>query len=121
MAHAFTDSRGNGWTVELDADTMRRIHDDYGEPLTPRLLVRMFKGAGRFRSVESNNAAAAELVGLIWVIIETQASDRGVEPEQFGRVLGVDGLERAIKAIASAMVEKFPRATTGALRRLTRS
>jgi hypothetical protein len=95
----FQDGEGREWSIALSVGMVAKLRTDakfdIGKSITdPKLVQALFE--------------EPETVGkALWVLIERQARERKVEPEDFAFSLTADALEGAINALIEAMVDFF--------------
>lgn len=80
----FTDPNGNAWAIDLDIGTVARIRGATDKRID--LLAPTSKVDG----VDLYDVLVSDLVefwSVLWHVVEPQAAARGVNAEQFGRLL----------------------------------
>jgi len=101
----FTDAKGDHWTVDVTAGTLRRVQQllkdqygnvDLGEPLEgkPPLLTRF-------------DVEIAFKVDLLYAVLKPQLDERGVSDLEFAERLSGDALFHASEAFMEAWADFF--------------
>ena len=107
----FTDVHGRAWTLTLTVGSLLDVRRETGVDLAGAL-----KSEAALSDLIFGDPAT--LVGLLYVLCESQAKTAGVTPEAFG--YGFDGatVEAATEALIAAVADFFPRSRIGqAIRR----
>jgi hypothetical protein len=98
----FRDADNREWklrlTVGLLGDVKRDADVDLGAAIkTPQSMAEILY------------ADPANLVRVLWVMVEKQAREAGVTPEEFGHAFDGEAIERAGEALLEAVADFFPR------------
>lgn len=98
---AFTDYTGAEWKLRLTYTSADQVKRETGVNLTVTAKDSnwsevIFGDPGR-------------LVGVLWVLCEAQAKERGLTPEQFGERFDGPTLEAAGDALCEGIADFFPR------------
>ena len=105
----FQDLQKRRWTVALTISTVKRIRDATGVD-----LLRVIDEPDLLKQLAAD---PIQLVDVLWVIVQPQAREQGVSDEQFGESLAGEEIEHATAAFLEALVDFFPGARRGTLRR----
>ena len=104
----FKDSDGREWNVHVTAWHLQQLH----KKLDLKLNVIVDRCVAGFMSSDP------ALVGqVLWVLIESDAKARSVEEESFTKSLNGDTFEAALAALTDALIDFFPSAVRGPLRK----
>jgi hypothetical protein len=103
---SFKDADGREWKLRLTVGLLGDVRRDAGVDLgaaikSPKDLAGILY------------ADPADLVKVLWVLVEKQATDAGVSPEEFGHAFDGAAIERAGEALLEAVADFFPRSAIG--------
>lgn len=103
MAQTFTDDNGKDWTVKINPVTLARIEDELGVSFS--------------KPPEDEDSPILRIVTdcmfcfrVLWILVEAQATERGIASEDFGDLLIGDTLGRAQGAICEGLADFHPSA-----------
>lgn len=102
----FRDSEGREWAVSVTIYDARRIKKELGVDLLDH------------RQVTAVCGDIIKAIDVLWLLCESQAKERQISDEAFGRSLGGDAIEAAIDALLGAMTDFFPKRQREILRGL---
>lgn len=106
----FTDPNGNAWTIDLDIGTVARIRS------VTEKRIDLLAPASKVDGVDLYDVLISDLVefwGVLWHVVEPQASGRGVNAEQFGKLLAGPVLIAAQQAFFAEWSDFFRRIQRG--------
>lgn len=103
----FHDRKGRHWNCALTIGTARKIKSDLGINLL---------GEGLQDSVHKISMDPALLVDTLWVALQEQADEAGIEAGEFGESFDADSVEGAVKALTEAVLLFFPSSHREAIR-----
>lgn len=102
----FTDNRGNTWCIMITVDSIRRVRSaldiDLLEAVEGKLIERL-----------ANDPIL--LCDVIYVLCHSEAQQRGVSDEEFGRAMAGDAIDQATTSLLEELVDFFPKARRGLL------
>ncbi len=92
---AFADINGTNWSVNIDVDLARSLRRDYVD------AIDLVKPDDLSRLLKSDEL----LFGLLWLVVERQATARGVaDPQAFDALLAQDDVATAaIEALLGSL------------------
>ncbi len=102
----FKDAAGREWVIELNGWQMKRIHE--------RLGVACRNPQAVFESVED----MVLFCDILYVLCESQAKERGVSDEDFGKSLAGDAIDEAVEAFVNEAIPFFPKNARDPARKL---
>ena len=97
--HSFTDTSGRVWNIAINVDAIRRVRS--------HLKVNLLE-AIEGRLLEQLISDPVLLCDVLFVLVEPEATAKGVSDEDFGRSLGGDVLDQATTALLEELVDFFP-------------
>lgn len=106
--HKFNDTPGREWIIKITFGELRRIRDELSFDLT-----KILDGGEESQRITD----PILLVDIIYLLIEAKANERSVTPEDFGRSLDGETLEKATEAMTGALIDFFPPARRDLYRR----
>src|SRR5437660_718651 len=93
----FKDKSGREWSIDLTDEALASIRE----------AVRTNRGI-ELRSIDKLHTMLAndpELMGIVlWRLLEDQAEQRGIKPEDFAKELGREGITAAFKVLGEAWI-----------------
>lgn len=107
MRH-FKDNTGRQWAVEINVAAVKRVRDVLGVDLL---------GALDGRLIQDLADDPVLLVDILYVLCRAQADAACVTDEDFGRSMAGDALDAAAAAFLEELVDFFPGARRGLLRK----
>jgi len=107
---SFTDTTGRDWRVALDVTTVKTVRDRAEVDLAD-----LEQAPKTFAQLADDPVL---LVDVLYLVCQSEASDRDVSPEDFGRSLAGDAIEHATAALEEAICDFFPRGKRSLLQRL---
>lgn len=110
---SFKDSEGRTWEIAINVATVRRVRGSVLKLDLMKLVDDGAKGLGELL------ADVVGFVDLIYVLCQSQAEQRGITDEDFGRGMGGDSITAAADAFIEEFIDFFPQpAARTNLRRL---
>jgi hypothetical protein len=107
--HAFTDTAGRIWKLEINVSTVRRVRG-----LVKVDLVGLVEdGLAPLNKLLTD---AVALCDVLYAIVQPQAEERGVTDEQFGSALAGDVLGNAADEFVEELIDFFHEPQRDALR-----
>jgi hypothetical protein len=103
----FRDSEGREWSVAVNIAAVRRVRD-----LAQLDLLATADG----RLLHELAVDPMKLADVLWAIVQPQAQQRDVSPEQFGQALAGETIDRATAALIDELVDFFPAHRRGPMR-----
>lgn len=97
---------GRTWELRLTVWTLTEVQKSTGVELAKALQSE--KGFADLLFADPGT-----LAGILWTLIEDQATAAGVTPEQFGRSLDGPTIEKATEALLMAVADFVPRSRIG--------
>lgn len=94
--HKFKDNQGREWSVALDGWQINRLKNELGFV------------AVDFESIEKARTDYGLLANILFVLCESEAKERKVTDEDFGRSLFGQAMEDARDAYLKATIDFFP-------------
>lgn len=95
----FRDSREREWNLAISIGVARRIRADvgvdFGKVADGKLFIEL-----------SSNPE--KLAGALWLMVERQAEQKGVTPEDFAEALDGNAIDGAMEALQEAIVNFTP-------------
>lgn len=95
----FKDKNGVEWLIEINVDAVKKVKGLAGVDLLDiadgKLMERLMSDP-------------ILLVDVLWCLCKEQAASRGVNDEQFGKVMGGDAIDAATTAMLEELVDFFP-------------
>jgi len=107
MRRTFKDEAGREWRLKVHVPAAKRVRDDVGVD-----LLEVGDGQLVKRLIEQ----PADLVGVLWVLVEQQAKQQDVSPEAFGEGLCGEAIDSAIDCLFEALCDFFPPSKRAVLR-----
>lgn len=107
----FRDTKQRTWRVDFRVDHLPALRDVLGCQ-QPQKLTSDVAVSG----VLSLSGDPESIVKLTWRVIEDQATERGVSPEDFAKALNADSLDSAYRCLIEEVSCFFPRAGREAIR-----
>lgn len=95
----FTDEQGHEWHLRLNVGLIERARHSLEIDLADMSSQTFFKLADD----------PVAMVGVLWLLVESEAKERGVSPESFGEALVGDAIDAATEALLEAIGDFFPR------------
>lgn len=103
---SFTDNRGNTWVIMITVDAIRRVRTklnvDLLEAVEGKLIERL-----------ANDPIL--LCDVIYVLCQSEADQRGISDEEFGRAMAGDAIDHATTSLLEELVDFFPKSRRGLL------
>lgn len=109
LPNAFVDLRQRQWVLELTVGLAQEIRRD--ESID---LLNAHNGEALTKLASDDE----RLVRVLWMVIDSRATELGVTPEEFARSLGGETLGDAMTALEEAIVLFTPPAKRLAIRKL---
>ena len=107
----FDDKAGRRWHLRVDVGRARKVRQELAIDLLSR-------------DTESTILELAndpiDLVSILWILVEKQAGEAGIESDEFFESLTDDAIEAATFAFLHALIDFFPTPRQEALRRIVR-
>lgn len=107
MPRTFKDEEGREWQLKVHVPAARRVLDECQVD-----LLEVGDGQLVKRLIEH----PADLVGVLWVLVEQQAQAADVSPEAFGMGLCGEAIDAAIDCLFQALCDFFPPSKRAILR-----
>ena len=104
----FKDRTGQDWSIELDSPLLKRIKDRCGVLLTDL----------RVDALELLACDPVLLVDVLYLLCEAEADKRGLNAEQFGKLLNGEAIDQATAALGDAVSGFFPSGKRSSLQSL---
>lgn len=98
--HAFKDTAGRPWTIEVNVDALRRV-----KSLAKQDLMQLLSDGGFIDRLIGDPCL---LVDVLYAICKPQADAAGISDEDFGRAMGGDSLDEATTALLEDFCDFFP-------------
>lgn len=98
---SFTDAEGRTWRIRITTHEVRQVRDTLG-----RWLPDAANPASEFCQEISSDPVL--LVDVLYVVCRSQAEERRVSDEDFGRALAGDAIWEASCALLEAVCDFFP-------------
>lgn len=97
----FKDTQGQDWDLTLSVGMLGKLRQEAGFDLRA-------KDAGT--QISNLDPYSEQFAQVLWVLVERQALERGLKPEDF--VFHLDGptIEQATQALTEAFIDFFPNA-----------
>jgi hypothetical protein len=109
--HAFTDTAGRIWKLEINVNTVRRVRG-----LVKVDLVGLVEdGLAPLNKLLTDVVA---LCDVLFAMVQPQAEERGVTDEQFGSALAGDVLGNAADEFVEELIDFFHEPRRGALQKV---
>jgi len=105
--HAFTDTKGRAWDVEIHVQALRNLKAKAEVDL-------MDLADGQL--LEQLSSRPDVLAQVLWVLVEAQAKAAGITPEAFAEGLAGDVIDDATAALLGELVDFFPSRRRAALK-----
>ena len=105
----FRDNAGREWTLSLNVASVKRIRD--------LANVDVFSG-GLQKFLEDMTGNPVMLVDALYALVLPQTEMRGVSGESFAESIAGDVIEEASSAFLEELVDFFPKARRGILKRI---
>src|SRR5690606_34815898 len=106
----FTDTANRRWSLSLNVNAIKRVRD-----LTGVNLLRVLDEPELLSQI---SADPIQFVDAVCAIVIPQAEELGVTGEQFGEAFDGEVIEAATSAFLEAVVDFFPGARRGTLRKV---
>ena len=103
---AFTDKRGDEWTVALDINVLRRVRNTLDVNLCDRIVLGR-GGDDDEPLLERLRDDPVLLVDLLYVLCRPQCEDRGISDEGFAAIFHGPSIEAATRALLEALDDFF--------------
>lgn len=104
----FTDEQGREWLLEISVFTIGKVRKDTGLDLMKLLTTDLCNGLSR---------DPCQMVAVLYSIVEAEAEHRNVSPEDFGRGLKGDAIDKAYRALLEGLLPYVRPAQRAALRK----
>ncbi|MCA9072401.1 MAG: hypothetical protein KDA84_25930 [Planctomycetaceae bacterium] len=95
----FTDGKNREWELEITVDSARRIKEQLEFD-----IVALKDGEALTNLLND----PVKIVDTLWLLLEEQANEAGIDSSKFSRGFFGDALERATDALVSCMIDFFP-------------
>jgi hypothetical protein len=99
--HSFKDTQDRTWSVEINVSAVKRVRG-----LLKIDLYRVVDDG--FKGLSEIIGDPVQLVDLVYVLCKSEADQRQVSDEDFGRSMGGDALLAAADAFVEELVDFFP-------------
>lgn len=103
---SFKDADSREWKLRLTVGLLGDVRRDAGIDLGAAIKSPKDLAAILY-------ADPADLVKVLWVLVEFQAKEANVSPEEFGHAFDGSAIERAGEALLEAVADFFPRSVIG--------
>ena len=107
----FDDKAGRRWHLRVDVGRARKVRQELSIDLLSRDTEKTI--------LELANDPI-DLVSILWILVEKQAGEAGIESDEFFEALTDDAIEAATFAFLHALIDFFPTPRQDALRRIVR-
>jgi hypothetical protein len=97
--HTFKDNGGREWTIEVNVAALKRVRG-----LTGTDLMQVVEGT----LIEKLIRDPVLLCDVVYAVCKTEADQRGVSDEEFGRAMAGDAIEAATAALLEELVSFCP-------------
>ncbi|MBM4369840.1 MAG: hypothetical protein FJ102_26760 [Deltaproteobacteria bacterium] len=97
----FKDNGGREWTVEINVAALKRVRG-----LTGTDLMQVVEGSGGL--IERLIKDPVLLCDVVYAVCKTEADQRSVSDEDFGRAMAGDAIEHATAALLEELVSFCP-------------
>ena len=104
---SFRDNCGRTWTIALNVWEVKRIRSILGVDLA-NVITLDRDGKVQVDLVDRIANDPCLLVDILWVLVESEAKERGVADVDFGSALAGDSITEATKAFLDELVDFFP-------------
>jgi len=105
----FTDTAARVWTLALSVDAMKRVKALTGVD---------FRDAASGRLLQELTNDPVLLCDVLYAVVKPEAEAKGVSDEEFGRGLAGDVIDQATTALLEELVDFFPLARRGVVKKL---
>lgn len=106
---SFNDTKGRTWRLSISIGVAMKVRNNLGIDLlasdTQNVILKLA-------------ADPITLCGVLWILVEDQATTAGVDQAAFWEALSDDSVEAATFAFLDALIDFFPLARQGVLRRI---
>lgn len=104
---SFKDQAGKEWKISIDTGAVRMLRRELNVDLVDVPAFSELVGKDPVRLVE-----------VLFQLCQDQASEAGISPDQFAKGFAGDALERGGEALMNELVDFFPSAQRGTLRKV---
>jgi len=97
--HLFKDRDARDWSIDINVDAIKRVRAALNVD-----LLEVVEG----KLIDRLTTDPILLVDVLFVLCQSQANDKGITDEQFGRAMAGDAIESAMAAFFADLADFFP-------------